>query len=155
VLTIVDNHFFLLSFGTISLHSRLTPFLSSYFASSHSDECEYYWFKSLGLSISVFNYHYNSNQNFFSTIPSLTISNVDFAFLFLLLKFIIFRIFLQSCQLKIVDYLFSCNVLRCGVCLGCNFLVDSFCNAFFSFSFRNMHIMCLTKCLTHCCISFK
>jgi hypothetical protein len=27
--------------------------------------------------------------------------------------------------------MFSCNVLRCGVCLGCNFLVDSCSNAFF------------------------
>ena len=98
---------------------------------------------------------YDINQNFFSTIPSLTVSNVDFSFLFLLLKFFIFRIFLQSCQLKMVDYLFRCNVLKCGVCLGCNFLVDSCSNALFLFSFWNMHTMCLTKCVTHCCISFK
>jgi hypothetical protein len=46
--------------------------------------------------------------------------------------------------------MFSCNVLRCEVCLECNFLVGSCSYAFFSFSFWNMHIVCLTKCLAHC-----
>jgi hypothetical protein len=51
--------------------------------------------------------------------------------------------------------MFNCNVLRCGVCLGCNFLVDSCSNAFVSFSFWNIHTVFLTKCLAHCCIIFK
>ena len=65
------------------------------------------------------------------------------------LKFIIFRIFLQCCQVKIVDYLFNCNMLRCEICLGCNFWVDSCCNAFFPISFWNIHTMYVFDKMSH------
>ena len=43
----------------------------------------------------------------------------------------------------------------CLVCLGCNFWVDTCYNTYFPIPFWNMHTICLTKCLTHSCISLK